>query len=112
MFVYFSQQKQLVRHYYVGAIVFFFEVYVYGARVFLVMVDTAESNGVADEDDTIPTCVLRYPGQHKFVVCRFEEIVCNVGLVRYNQNGRQFKVVSHHLFTESLSSKMGQPTNL
>lgn len=72
----------------------------------------AESHGVVDYDRLMPKVVLRRPGQHKYVVCRFNDIVCNVGLVRYTMAENHYKVISHHVFKELLYSKMGNASNL
>ncbi|KAI7864946.1 uncharacterized protein EV154DRAFT_488815 [Mucor mucedo] len=45
-----------------------------------------------------------------YVVCRFKDIICNVGLVRYTVTENYYKVISHHIFKELLHSKMGKAT--
>ena len=80
--------------------------------MFLVLINVAESHGVVQYDKFMPTVVLRSSGQHKYVICRLEDILCNVGLVRYDQNDRHYKVISHHVFTELLDLKMGDASNL
>ena len=76
------------------------------------LLDVAEAHGVVEYDKFMPKVVLRRPGHHKYVVCRFEDIVCNVGLVRFNKSERHYKVISHHIFKELLDSKMGNARNL
>ena len=102
----------MINHLYVGAITFFFEALVQGIKKFLVLIDVAEVHDVVEYDRFMAKIALRRPGQHKYVICRFEDIVCSVGLVRYCQAERNYKVISHHIFKEPLTSKIGNSRNL
>ena len=74
--------------------------------------DVVEGQGVVEYDRFMPKVTLRGAGQHKYVVCRLEDIVCNVGLVRFSEAERNYKVISKHIFKEPLNLKMGNPRNL
>lgn len=63
-------------------------------------------------DRLMPKVTLRRSGQHKYVICRFEDLVCSVGLVRYTRAENNYKVISHHIFKELLDLKMGNASNL
>lgn len=108
----YSNLNRVINQLYVGSIVFFFETSFEGVNDFVVLIDVAETQGVVKYDKYMPKVALRRPGLHKYVVCRFDDIVCNVGLVRFNQTDNRYKVISHHIFKERLDSKMGNPSNL
>ncbi|KAG2191773.1 hypothetical protein INT47_000262 [Mucor saturninus] len=107
-----NHHNNLTSQLYVGSITFFFETTFKSLRDFLVLIDVAESHGVVDYERLMPKVILRRPGQHKYVVCRFGDIICNVGLLRYTMAENHYKVISHHIFTELLDLKMGNARNL
>ncbi|KAG2191063.1 hypothetical protein INT47_012048, partial [Mucor saturninus] len=107
-----NHHNNLTSQLYIGSITFFFETTFDDVNDFLVLIDVAESHGVVDYDRLMPKVVLGRPGQHRYVVCRFNDIVCNVGLVRYTMAENHYKVISHHIFKELLYSKMGNASNL
>lgn len=72
----------------------------------------AENHDVVSYDRYMPKVTLRREGHHKYVVCRFEDVICNVGLVKCGQADNQFKVISQHIFKELLDAKMGNARNL
>lgn len=83
-----------------------------GSKSFLVLVDVAEEHGVVPYDKFMPLIKLHSNNRHKYVVCRFEDIVCNVGLVKCKKDGHKYKVISQHIFKELLETKMGDAKNL
>ena len=108
----YSNRNQPVTRLYVGAITFFFEYIVDGVKCFLVLIDVAKEHGVVSYDKYTPEIKLRPEGQHKFVVCRFEDIICNVGLLKCKKNTNKYKVISHHIFKQMLHTQMWDAKHL
>ncbi len=72
------------------------------------LVDVARSNSTTDYDKSIPMVELNHENAHAYAVCRFEDIVASVGLVRCSSsNSRKYKVISHHIFKHELHSSAG-----
>ncbi|KAI9328380.1 hypothetical protein BD770DRAFT_449788 [Pilaira anomala] len=84
--------NRVINQLYVGSIVFFFETSFEGVTNFVVLIDVVETQGVVNYDKYLPKVALRRSGMHKYVVCRFDDIACNVGLVRFNQTNTRYKL--------------------
>ncbi|KAI7874599.1 uncharacterized protein EV154DRAFT_486856 [Mucor mucedo] len=78
---------------YVGSNTFFFKTTFDGVNDFLVSTDVVELHGVVEYNRLMPKVVLRRPDQHKNVICRFKDIVCNVGHVQYTMAENYYTVI-------------------
>jgi hypothetical protein len=98
-----SHRNIISRSWYVGSVVLFFEHKLGDESRFLVLVDLAEQNSVSDIDTARPMVKLFCTeANRRLAVVRFEDIICNVGLVKTTTD-RCYSVISHHIFKESLS---------
>lgn len=66
----------------------------------------AETYNVADYDKTLPVITMN-KNHPKLAVCQLDEIDCSVGLVRCNNAGSKFKIISHRIFKNSLQTSKG-----
>jgi hypothetical protein len=74
----------------------------------LALVDLAKKNATTKYDKTIALVELHSSGAHSYAVCRFEDIVASVGLVRSSEsNEKEFKIISHHIFKQDLEQNAG-----
>jgi hypothetical protein len=93
---------------YIGSLVFFFEHAFNDQIQYLALIDVAKRNTTTSYKKTIPLVELRGENTHTYAVCRFEDIVASVGLVRSSvTNAKEFKVISHHIFKENLDKNAG-----
>jgi hypothetical protein len=112
-FLIYSHGNSIRDNWFVGSIVFFFEHEFNSRAQYLVLVDVARRNSTSDYDKTIPVIELNNKNVHAYAVCRFEDIVASVGLVRCSSsNNRKYKVISHHIFKQELHSSAGTLSRL
>jgi hypothetical protein len=70
---------------------------------FLLLVNLAKSHEVDVRDKTMPIVEFDERVSSAYLVCSFEQVVCQVGLVRYNENRNRYKVVSKQkIFRDSI----------
>lgn len=107
-----SHRNRVVKNWYVGSIVFFFEHTVDEQSRFLLLVALAEENMVVVDDVTMPKVKLYgEDGLQKYAVIRFEDIVCSVSLVKTKWT-RTFHVISKHIFKQNMELTAGSVSNL
>ena len=65
-----------------------------GDELFL-LIRLGQSHTTDDKDKTMP--IVELDDDHNssaYLVCTFEQVICQVGLIRYNDNMRKYKVIT------------------
>src|ERR1051325_10095829 len=99
--------NNIIKCWYIGSMVFFFEHIIDGAAQFLILVELAKVNAVAKHDNFIPVVELFNSEYKSYAVIRFEDIICSVGLLKTDK-ANTFSVISRHIFKESLSTNRSE----
>ncbi|KAK4513049.1 uncharacterized protein ATC70_000086 [Mucor velutinosus] len=91
-----SNSRRKVKAFYVGAVIFMFKLEIEGIgdELFL-LIRLGKTHAVDDKDKTMPIVELDDDQDSSaYLVCTFEQVICQVGLMRFSENDKRYKVIT------------------
>ena len=94
-----------MKAWYVGAVIYMFQVKFDNiGQDLLILINLAKTHEVDNKDKAMPIVEIDENAE-TYLVCSFENVICQVGLVRYNDNVKKFKVVTEdEVFCDSIQN--------